>query len=50
LPKNGRYAWTVLKPEAPALQELRGLVEQRRVGLPIAVRELLAGAAKPSIM
>ena len=39
LPKNGRYAWTVFKPEAPALQELRELVEQQRVGLPIAVRE-----------
>jgi reticulon-4-interacting protein 1, mitochondrial len=46
LPKNGRYAWTVFKPETPALQELRELVEQRRVGLPIAVRESLAEAAK----
>jgi hypothetical protein len=46
LPKNGRYVWTVFKPEKLALQELRELVEQRRVGLPIAVRERLAGAAQ----
>jgi NADPH:quinone reductase-like Zn-dependent oxidoreductase len=46
LPKNGRYVWTIFKPETPALQELRELVEQRRVGLPIAVREPLAGAAQ----
>jgi hypothetical protein len=44
LPRNGRYVWTVFKPETPALQELRELVEQLRVGLPIAVREPPAGA------
>ena len=46
LPKNARYAWTVFKPKTPALQELRELVEQRRIGLPIAVRESLVGAAQ----
>ena len=46
LPKSGRYVWTVFKPETLALQELRELVEQQRVGLPIAVREPLAGAAQ----
>jgi NADPH:quinone reductase-like Zn-dependent oxidoreductase len=46
LPKNARYVWTVFKPETPALQELRDLVEQLRVGLPNAVRESLAGAAQ----
>jgi reticulon-4-interacting protein 1, mitochondrial len=44
LPKNARYSWTVFKPETPALLDLRELVEQRRVGLPIAVRESLAKA------
>jgi hypothetical protein len=46
LPKNGRYVWTVFRPETSALQELRELVEQQRVGLPIAVRESLAGATQ----
>jgi NADPH:quinone reductase-like Zn-dependent oxidoreductase len=45
LPKNARYAWTVFKPETAALLDLREHVEQRRVGLPIAVRESLANAA-----
>jgi hypothetical protein len=46
LPKNARYVWTVFKPKTPALQELRELVEQQRIGLPIAVRESLVGAAQ----
>ena len=46
LPKNARCVWTVFKPERPALEELRELVEQHRVGLPIAVQESLAGAAQ----
>jgi len=33
--------------ETPALQELRELAGQQRVGFPIAVRESLADAAKP---
>jgi NADPH:quinone reductase-like Zn-dependent oxidoreductase len=46
LPKGTRrYAWTIFKPEATALQELRQLVEQRRVGLPIGLGTPLAGAA-----
>ena len=44
LPKNGCYAWTIFKPETLALQELRELVEQRRVGLPLIVQEPLARA------
>jgi D-arabinose 1-dehydrogenase-like Zn-dependent alcohol dehydrogenase len=45
LPKGTRrYAWTVFRPEAAALLELRQSVDQQRVGLPTALRTPLVGA------
>ena len=47
LPKGTQnYAWTVFRPEAAALQELRQLVEQQCDGLSIGLRTPLAGAAQ----
>jgi NADPH:quinone reductase-like Zn-dependent oxidoreductase len=47
LPKGTRrYAWTIFKPEAAALLDLRQLVEQQRVGLPVGLRTPLAEAAR----
>ena len=47
LPKGAQhYAWTVFRPEAAALQELRQLVEQQRCGLSIGMRTPLAGATQ----
>lgn len=46
LPPNVKnYAWTVFRPEPGALTELRQLVEQRRVSLPIGLRVPLTNAA-----
>ncbi len=47
LPKGTqRYAWTIFKPEADALQDLRLLVEEQRIGLPVGLRTPLAEAAR----
>lgn len=43
---TSRYAWTTFRPEAEALIELRRLVEQRRVGLPIALQTPMAASEK----
>ncbi|MBR0825678.1 alcohol dehydrogenase catalytic domain-containing protein [Bradyrhizobium manausense] len=40
------YAWTVFRPDASALQELRQSVEQQCDGLTIGLRTPLAGAAQ----
>ncbi len=45
LPKGTRnYAWTLFRPDAAALADLAQLVEQERLGLPIAVRKPLTQA------
>ncbi|MDA9505287.1 hypothetical protein XI09_11465 [Bradyrhizobium sp. CCBAU 11386] len=47
LPKGTQnYAWTVFRPDAAALQELRQSVEQQCDGLSIGLRTPLAGAAQ----
>jgi hypothetical protein len=47
LPKGTqRYAWTTFRPESEALIELRRLVEQRRIDLPVARRVPMAAAAQ----
>lgn len=47
LPKGAKsYAWTVFRPDAAALTELRQLVEQQCVGLPIGVGVPLRNAAE----
>ena len=45
LPKGTRnYAWTLFRPDSAALSELGHLVQQRRLGLPIAMRKPLPDA------
>ena len=47
LPTNAKsYAWTLFRPVQGALLELRQLVDQQRIGLPIAVQAPLAEAAE----
>ena len=47
LPKGTpNYAWTIFRPEPLALADLRKLVEQRRVSLPIGLRVPLTNAAQ----
>ena len=49
LPKNGRYVWTVFKPEAPARQELRELVSSGALDYPSPFRNLWPEPPRPSI-